>query len=68
MYIIQVSEENEGRVTKKIYQDFSRRESPILSASSKLDEFLLNPQVRTRSVAVAGTTTQKTGNALGIVP
>ena len=36
----------EGRVTKKQSQEFSRTESRILGALSKLDEFLLNPQKR----------------------
>ena len=53
-YISQVSEEIEGRVTKKLSKEFSRTESRILGALSKLDEFLLNPQVRTCSVAVPG--------------
>ena len=53
-YISQVSEEMEGRVTKKLSKEFSRTESRILGASSKLDELLLNPQVRTCSVAVPG--------------
>ena len=51
----QVSEKIEGRVTKKLSKEFSRTESRILGALSKLDEFLLNPQVRTCSVAVPGT-------------
>ena len=55
-YISQVSEEIEGRVTKKLSKEFSRTESRILGALSKLDEFLLNPQFRTCSVAVPGTT------------
>ena len=54
-YISQVSEEIEGRVTEKLSKEFSRTESRNLGALSKLDEFLLNPQVRTCSVAVAGT-------------
>ena len=54
-YIYQVSEEIEGRVTKKLSKEFSKRESRILGALSKFDEFLLNPQVRTCSVAVPGT-------------
>ena len=53
-YISQVSEETEGRVTKKLSKEFSKTESRILGALSKLDEFLLNPQVRTCSV-VQGT-------------
>ena len=51
-YISQVSEE---RVTKRISKELSRTESRILGALSKLDEFFLNPQVRTCSVAVPGT-------------
>ena len=54
-YITQVSEEIEGRVTKKLSQDCSRTESLISGAFSKLNEFLLNPQVRNCSVAVPGT-------------
>ena len=53
-YISQVSEEIEGRVTKKLFNEFSKTESRILGALSKLDELLLNPQVRTCSVAVPG--------------
>ena len=59
-YISQVSEEIEGRVTKKLSKEFSRTESRILGALSKLDEFLLNPQVRTCSVAVPGTSRSNT--------
>ena len=54
-YISQFSEEIERRVTIKFSNEFSRTESRILSALSKLDEFLLNPQVRTFSVALPGT-------------
>ena len=54
-YITQVSEEIEGRVTKKLSKEFSRTESRILGALSKLDEFLLNPQIRTHSGTVPGT-------------
>ena len=39
----------------KFSREFSKTESRILGALSKLDEFLLNPQVRTYSVAVQGT-------------
>ena len=49
-YISQVSEEIEGRVTKNLSKEFNKTESRILGALSKLDEFLLNPQVRTCSV------------------
>ena len=54
-YISQVSEEIEGRVTKKLSKEFNKTESRILGALSKLNEFLLNPQVRTCSVAAHGT-------------
>ena len=53
-YVVQVSEEIEGRVTRKLSQQFSRTESRILGALSKLDEFLLNPQIRTFSGTVPG--------------
>ena len=54
-YISQVSEEIEGRVTKKLSKEFNKTESRILGALSKLDEFLLNPQVRTCSVVQGAT-------------
>ena len=43
-YITQVSEKIEGRVTKKLCQEFSKTESCVLAALSRVDEFLLNPQ------------------------
>ena len=52
--IFQVSKEIEGRVTKKLLKEFSRRWFRIWGALSKLDELFLNPQVRTCSVAVPG--------------
>ena len=54
-YIPQVSEEIEGRVTKKLSHEISRTKSRILGPLSKLDEFLLNPQVLTFSGTVPGT-------------
>ena len=54
-YITRLSEEIEGRFTRKLSQEFSRTESRILGALSKLDEFLLNQQIRTHSGAVPGT-------------
>ena len=48
-YITQLSEEIEGRVSKKLSQEFSRTESRIFCALSKLDEFWLNPQIWTHS-------------------
>ena len=54
-YITQLSEEIEGRVTEKLPQEYSRTESRILGALSKLDEFLLNQQIRMHSGTVPGT-------------
>ena len=54
-YITQVSEEIKGRVTENMSQEFSQTESRILGALWKLDNFLLNPQVRTCSGTVPGT-------------
>ena len=54
-YIAQICEEIEGTVFKKLSQEFTKTESRILGALSKLDEFLLNPQVRTLSGTVPGT-------------
>ena len=51
-FIIQVPEEIEGKVTKKLSQYFSKSKSRILGPLSKLDEFLLNPQIRTLSGTV----------------
>ena len=54
-YITQVSEDIEGRVTKKLSQELSRTESRILGALSKLDKFLLNQQIRMHSGTVPET-------------
>ena len=54
-YITQVSEEIEGRITKKLSQEFNRIESRILGALSKLDEFLSNQEIQTHSKTVPGT-------------
>ena len=54
-YITQVSAEIEGKVIKKLPLEFSRTQSCNLVALSKLNEFLLNPQVRRRSGTVPGT-------------
>ena len=48
-YITQVSEEIEGRVTKKFSQEFSRTESRILGALARLDDFLMNPLLQGHS-------------------
>ena len=52
--IAQVSEEIEERVTKNLSQDFSRTDSRILGALSKLDEFLVNPQIQAFSGITPG--------------
>ena len=54
-YITQVSEEIEGRITKKLSQEFNRIESRISNALSKLDEFLSNQQIQRHSKTVPGT-------------
>ena len=54
-YITQVFEEIEGRITKKLSQEFNRIESRISDALSKLDEFLSNQQIQTHSETVPGT-------------
>ena len=51
-FISQVSEENGGMVTKKHSKEFSQTESHILGALPRLDEFLLDPQVRICFVAI----------------
>ena len=42
-YITQVSEEIEGRVTKRLLKEFSRTENRTLGALALLDDFLMNP-------------------------
>ena len=53
--ISQVFEDIERRATEKLSQEYSGTESRILGALSKLEEFLLNPQIQTFSGAVPGT-------------
>ena len=54
-YITQISEEIEGRVSKKLSQEFSRTESRTLGALNKLDEFLSNQQIHRHFETVPGT-------------
>ena len=61
-YITQVSEEIEGRVTKRLSKEFSRTENRILGALARLDDFLMNPLLPSGS----GTTPEPTRNASGI--
>ena len=60
--ITQVSEEIEGRITKKIPKDFSRMENLILSTLSRLDKSLLNPLLQGHSRSA----TESSQNALNI--
>ena len=50
-YITQVSEEIEGRVTKKLLEEFSRTKNRILGALARLDYFLMNPLLQGHSGA-----------------
>ena len=61
-YLTQLSEEIEGRITKKLSREFSRIESRISDALSKLDEFLSNQQVQTHPKTVPGTGTFRNTN------
>ena len=60
-YITQVSEDIEGRVTKKLSQEFSRTKNRILGALSRLDDFLMNPLIQGHS----GTAPETSRNAYG---
>ena len=57
-YITQVSEQIEGRVTKRLSKEFSRTENRILGALARLDGFLMNPLLPGHS----GTTPEPTRN------
>ena len=57
-YITQVSEEIEGRVTKRLSKEFSRTENRFLGALARLDDFLMNPLLPGHS----GTTPEPTRN------
>ena len=57
-YITQVSEETEGRVTKRLSKEFSRTENRILGALARLDDFIMNPFLPGHS----GTTPEPTRN------
>ena len=59
-YIAQVSEEIEGRVTKRLSKEFSRTENRILGALARFDGFVMNPLLPGHS----GTTPEPSRNAL----
>ena len=61
-YITHVSEEIEGRVTKRFSKEFSRTENRILGALARLDDFLMNPLL----LGGSGTTPEPTRNTSGI--
>ena len=61
-YITQVSEEVEGRVTKRLSQEFSRTENGILGALARLDDFLMNPLIQGHS----GTAPEASRNAFSL--
>ena len=61
-YITQVFEEIEGRVTKKLSQEFSRTENRIIGALARLDDFLMNPLLQ----GYSGTTPETSRNVLSI--
>ena len=48
-YITEVSEEIEGRVTKKLSKKFSRTKNCILGALACHEDFLMNPLIQGRS-------------------
>ena len=58
-YITQVSEEIEGRVTKRLSKEFSRTKNRILGALARLNDFLMNPLLQGHS----GTTPEASRNA-----
>ena len=64
-YITQVSEEIEGRVTKRLSKEFSRTENRILGALARLDDFLMNPLLPGYSGATPEPTRSVLGNNQG---
>ena len=57
--ITQVSEEIEGRFTKKLSKEFSITENRILGALARLDDFRMNPLIQAHS----GSTPEMSRNA-----
>ena len=64
-YITQVSEEIEGRVTKRLSKEFSWTENRILGALARLDDFLMNPLLPGHSGTTAEPTRNTTRNNQG---
>ena len=61
-FITQVSEEIEGRVTKRLSQEFSRTKNRILGALARIDDFFMNPLIQGHS----GTTPEASRNAFSV--
>ena len=59
-YLTQVSEEIEGRVTKRLSKEFSRTENRVLGALARLDDFRMNPLIQDYS----GNASETSRNAL----
>ena len=59
-YITQVPEEIEGRITKRLSEEFSGTENRTLGALARLDDFFMNPLLQGHS----GTTPEASRNAL----
>ena len=64
-YITKASEEIEGMVRKKMFQEFSRTENRRLGALSRLEDFLMNPLIQGRSVDVPKRIWHESGNEWG---
>ena len=64
-YITQVSEEIEGRVTKRLSKEFSRTEYRIFGALAQLDDFLMNPLLPGHSGATPEPTRNTSHNNQG---
>ena len=62
-YISQVSEEIDGRVTKRLSKEFSRTKNRILGALARLDDFLMNPLLQCHS----GATPESSRNPLSTI-
>ena len=64
-YITQVSEEIEGRVTKRLSKEFSPTENRILGALARLDDFLMSPLLPGHSGTAPEPTRNTTRNNQG---
>ena len=67
-YITQVSEEIEGRVTKRLSKEFNRTENHILGALARLDDFHMNPLLHCHSGGFSKPTKYKSRNEWGRLP